>query len=157
MPYRLRWKTECAQADQHLLLRRMLLMVRMMVAATAVLLGVGAALLIVRAGSPARAETPPSTGQAPAVVLKPGDRITVEGAHMGCQVARRGGRPTLDCRRAGSLRGTYGVLLTERRVTVARFRSSSTAKEIFVARHGGSYRVCGRSTTARTAAQGDCR
>lgn len=128
-------------------------MVRMMLPATMFLLGVGVTVMVAHAGSPARAQTPP----APAVVMKVGDRMTVEGSSIGCQVVRRGGRSTLDCRRAGSLRGTYGVLMTDRRVTVARFRSSRTAKEIFVGRHGGGYRVCGLAATARASAQGECR
>jgi hypothetical protein len=76
------------------------------------------------------------------VAVKVGDTIRVEGAAIGCQVVRRANRVGLDCRRGGELKGTYGVLLDERRAIVARFRSPSTAKVVFTARHGGAARAC---------------
>lgn len=87
---------------------------------------------------------------APAVtqaVLRVGDTIRVEGAAMGCQVTRRGGRPVIECRRDGRLSGTYGTFMSDRTLKVARFRSSRTAQTILTARHGGAWRACG--TTAR--------
>ena len=87
---------------------------------------------------------------APAVtqaVLRIGDTIRVEGAAMGCQVTRRGGRPVIECRRDGTLSGTYGTFMRDRTRTVARFRSGRTAQTILTARHGGAWRACG--TTAR--------
>ena len=78
-------------------------------------------------------------------VLKVGDTLRVEGAAMGCQVTRRGTRTVLECRRDGSLKGTYGTFMSDRTVTVARFRSSRTAQTILTARHGGSWRACDRS------------
>ena len=87
---------------------------------------------------------------APAVtqaVLRIGDTIRVEGAEMGCQVTRRGGRPVIECRRDGSVSGTYGTFMSDRTLKVARFRSSRTAQTILTARHGGAWRACG--TTAR--------
>jgi hypothetical protein len=80
-------------------------------------------------------------------VLRVGDTIRVEGAAMGCQVTRRGGRPVIECRRDGALAGTYGTFLSDRTLTVARFRSSRAAQTILTARHGGPWRACG--TTAR--------
>ena len=80
-------------------------------------------------------------------VLKVGDTIRVEGAAMGCQVTRRGGRPVIECRRDGALSGTYGTFMSDRTLKVARFRSSTTAQTILTARQGGSWRACG--TTAR--------
>ena len=60
----------------------------------------------------------------PQTVLKVGDTIRIEGAAMGCQVTRRGGRPVIECRHGGSVAGTYGTFMSDRTVTVARFRSS---------------------------------
>ena len=80
-------------------------------------------------------------------VLRVGDTIRVEGAAMGCQVTRRGGRPVIECRRDGKLSGTYGTFMSDRALKVARFRSSRTAQTILTARHGGAWRACG--TTAR--------
>jgi hypothetical protein len=80
-------------------------------------------------------------------VLRVGDTIRVEGATMGCQVTRRGGRPVIECRRDGKLSGTYGTFMSDRTLKVARFRSSRTAQTILTARHGGAWRACG--TTAR--------
>jgi hypothetical protein len=80
-------------------------------------------------------------------VLRVGDTIRVEGAAMGCQVTRRAGRPVIECRRDGALSGTYGTFMSDRTLTVARFRSSRTAQTILTARHGGGWRACG--VTAR--------
>jgi hypothetical protein len=87
---------------------------------------------------PVPVPTPPQQ-----LVLKVGDTLRVEGAAMGCEVTRRGGRPMIECRRAGSLAGTYGTFMSDRKVIVARFRSSRTAQTILTARHGGSWRACG--------------
>jgi hypothetical protein len=76
------------------------------------------------------------------VVLGVGDVMEVEGAEIGCKVVRRDGRLVIDCRRAGSLAGTYGTLFDERRVRVARFKSSDTAKVVFKAKHRGSAKRC---------------
>ena len=72
----------------------------------------------------------PAPGPVPQTLLKVGDTLRVDGAAMGCQVTRRGSRPVLECRRDGSLAGTYGTFMTDRRLTVARFRSSRTAQTI---------------------------
>jgi hypothetical protein len=81
------------------------------------------------------------------LVLNVGDTLRIDGSPMGCQVTRRGGRPVIECRRDGSLAGTYGTFISDRTVTVARFRSSRTAQTILTARHGGGWRAC--TTTAR--------
>ena len=88
---------------------------------------------------------------ATSVVLRVGDTMTVEGAPIGCQVTRRNGRVVIDCRRGGSLAGTYGTLLDERRVRVARFRSSDTARVVFKARHRGKARRCDDARASRKA------
>ncbi len=77
------------------------------------------------------------------LVLKVGDTLRIDGTNTGCQVTSRGSRPTIECRRAGSLKGTYGTFFTDRGVTVARFRSSDTAQTILTARHGRAWRACG--------------
>jgi hypothetical protein len=98
--------------------------------AAAVLLGFAAAALALRGGS------------GDAIVMRVGDTMQVEGAPIGCQVDRRDGRPVIDCRRAGKLAGTYTALFDERRVRVARFRSSDTARVVFTAKHRGAAREC---------------
>jgi len=111
--------------------------------------------------------TPPATGVPPAIlpgvpqqlVLRVGDTLRVEGAPMGCQVTRRRGRAVIECRRDGSLAGTYGTFMSDRSVTVARFRSSRTAQTILTAKHGGRWRACGataRLSRIASASQG-CR
>ena len=103
---------------------------------------------------------PPPPGTPLQYVLKVGDTVRVEGAGIGCQVTRRANRPTIECRRDGRLKGTYGTFLSERKVTVARFRSSTTAQEILSATHRGRWRACSqtgpRGKLARVAA-GSCR
>jgi hypothetical protein len=91
------------------------------------------------------APVPPVALPAPQHVLKVGDTLRIEGAAMGCQVTRRGGRPVLECRRDGALRGTYGTFMSERSLTVARFRSPTTAQTILTAKHGGAWRACRRA------------
>jgi hypothetical protein len=91
---------------------------------------------------------PPPPALPQQLVLRVGDTLRVEGAAMGCQVTRRGGRPVIECRRDGPLAGTYGTFMSARKLTVARFRSSHTAQTILTARHGGGWRACG--START-------
>ncbi|MBA2632619.1 MAG: hypothetical protein H0U86_06410 [Chloroflexi bacterium] len=89
---------------------------------------------------------PPAVPDAPQqLVLKVGDTLRVDGAPLGCQVTRRGGRPVIECRRDGALAGTYAAVMSARSVTVARFRSSRTAQTILTARHGGGWRACSRT------------
>jgi hypothetical protein len=92
---------------------------------------------------------------APAVtqtVLRIGDTMRVEGAAMGCQVTRRGGRPVIECRRDGKVSGTYGTFISDRTLKVARFQSSHEAQTVFTARHGGGWRACGRRAQRSRAA-----
>jgi hypothetical protein len=85
-------------------------------------------------------------------VLRVGDTIRVEGAAMGCQVTRRGGRPVIECRRDGGLSGTYGTFMSDRTLKVARFHSNRTAQTILTARHGGGWRACGTAARRSRAA-----
>jgi hypothetical protein len=87
---------------------------------------------------PARAA---HVGQQP-IFLRAGDVVQVSGAPLGCRVVVLGGLKTLDCRIVGSLAGSYGTLMSARRVQVVRFRSARLAKIIFVATQQGSFRTC---------------
>lgn len=93
---------------------------------------------------------PGSPADAPAaatetLTLDIGDRVRVDGAGIGCRVARLSqyaGRTFLDCRRAGPLAGTYATLLGEREVAVVRFVNSRAGKVVFSARHKGTPSRC---------------
>jgi hypothetical protein len=98
----------------------------------------------------------PPTAAPVQYVLRVGDTMQVEGGSLGCQVTRRAGRATIECRPAGALKGRYGTFVTHRTVTVARYRSSRIAQVVFTAKHRGGYRVCGRSSRA-TQAAASCR
>ena len=106
-------------------------------------------LALAVAGLALREEESARGSSATDVVLRVGDTMKVEGAPIGCQVTQRNGRIMVDCRRAGRLAGTYGTLLDERRVRVARFQSSDTAKVVFKARHRGEAHRCDDSRSAR--------
>jgi hypothetical protein len=74
------------------------------------------------------------------IALSVGDRFRVEGAPLGCRVARiqaYGSRVFVDCRRAGPLTGSYGTLVSGREAMVVRFRDARTAKVVFQAKHEG--------------------
>jgi hypothetical protein len=80
------------------------------------------------------------------LVLSLGDRIRVDGAEVGCRVARlqgQGARVYVECRRAGPLEGSYGAYFGDERVLVVRFVDRKTARVVFTARHEGSARTCG--------------
>ncbi|WCB95096.1 hypothetical protein DSM104299_03838 [Baekduia alba] len=107
-------------------------------------LATGAAVL---AGAAAMLALAPRDGASAAdpqqpVVLKVGDRVTVEGASLGCRVARRDGRVVMDCRRGGQLTGTYGTMISARKAEVVRYRSNTVAKVVFTATQGGGARRC---------------
>jgi hypothetical protein len=88
------------------------------------------------AGAPATADK--------LLTLDLGDRLRVDGADIGCRVARLsryGGRTFLDCRRAGPLAGSYATLLGEREVAVVHF-VNRRAKVVFTARHEGTALTC---------------
>jgi hypothetical protein len=98
----------------------------------------------------------PAPAQPHQVVLRPGDTMRVEGAPLTCQVSLRAGRATVECRRTGGARGTYGTFLDARTATVARFHSSTTAQTVFRARHHGDWTACTTGPRAR-AAREHCR
>jgi hypothetical protein len=79
------------------------------------------------------------------LVARPGDEVHVQGAPLACRVVRvreLGYRIALDCRRAGTLAGTYGTLLTAREAAVVAFANARTAKVVSIATHGGGVRRC---------------
>jgi hypothetical protein len=81
------------------------------------------------------------------VRLRLGDRIRLNDAEVGCRVTRlvgHGRHVYLDCRRAGRLRGTYGVYVGDERVRVVRFVDSRTARVVFSAEHEVAGRTCDR-------------
>jgi hypothetical protein len=81
----------------------------------------------------------------PTLHLDVGDRFEVEAAAVGCRVTRIaafGGRPGLDCRRAGPLAGSYGTLLSAREALIVRYRSAGMAKVVYEARHEGNATRC---------------
>src|SRR5438067_11866738 len=65
------------------------------------------------------------------IFLAPGDVVQVSGAPLGCRLIVPSGLKTLDCRIAGSLAGSYGTLVSTRRVQVVRFRNAHLAKVVF--------------------------
>jgi hypothetical protein len=77
-------------------------------------------------------------------VLSPGDAVQIAGIPVGCQVVRRGVPPAtmLDCRRAGKLAGSYGVLIGRWNVRVIRFESAREARTVLTAKHGGEAVCC---------------
>jgi hypothetical protein len=76
------------------------------------------------------------------VVLRPGDVVQLSGAPLGCRFIVPKGLETLDCRVAGSLAGSYGTLMTAKRVQIVRFRDAQVAKVVFVATQHGGFRTC---------------
>ena len=73
--------------------------------------------------------------QGSTIPLAQGDIAKVTGAPIGCIVRKQDGYPALDCRRIGPLAGSYGTILTSRKVLVVRFENQRTAKVVFSARH----------------------
>jgi len=79
------------------------------------------------------------------VEVRPGDRIRVAGAPIGCRVVRMkefGRRLVVDCRRAGALEGTYGTFFTSREAVLVRFESAHTARRVAVGIHQTSPTRC---------------
>ena len=80
------------------------------------------------------------------LVVSLGDRIRLDHAPVGCRVTRLAGhglRPYVDCRRAGSLEGTYGAFFSGKDVLIARFLGPQEARVVFRASHEGSAKSCG--------------
>ena len=73
--------------------------------------------------------------QGSTIPLAQGDIAKVTGAPIGCIARRQDGYSALDCRKIGPLAGTYGTVLTSRKVLVLRFENQRTAKVVFSARH----------------------
>jgi hypothetical protein len=110
-------------------------MSRLLAVLAAVAIGATATLAIAPRDG-AKAANPAPT------MLKVGDRVQVEGQPVGCRVANQGSNVVMDCRRAGTLAGTYGTMLSSRTAQVVRFRSNTVAKVVYTATHHGSARRC---------------
>jgi hypothetical protein len=110
-------------------------MSRLLAVLAAVAIGATATLAIAPRDG-AKAANPAPT------VLKVGDRVQVEGQPVGCRVANQGSKVVMDCRRAGTLAGTYGTMLSSHTAQVVRFRSNKVAKVVYTATHHGSARRC---------------
>jgi hypothetical protein len=82
----------------------------------------------------------PSQGEP--VFLEVGDAVQVSGTPVGCKVIVRNGGKFLDCRITGALGGSYGTLMTGRRLQVVRFRNARVAKVVFDAKQHGGFKVC---------------
>jgi hypothetical protein len=95
-----------------------------------ILLATASAVLAVPAGAFGWRASQGST-----IPLAQGDIAKVTGAPLGCIVRKQDGYPALDCRRVGPLAGSYGTILTSRKVLVVRFENQRTAKVVFSARH----------------------
>ena len=86
------------------------------------------------------AQAAPSQNQP--VFLDVGDSFQMAGKPVGCKVIARSGGKFLDCRIAGPLSGSYGTLMSAKRLNVVRFTSSRVAKIVFTATQHGGFRVC---------------
>jgi hypothetical protein len=104
-------------------------------------LRLGAGLVALAAAGTTAALLLPAHGVAraadggPAIAVGVGDIVKVAGAPIGCAVRLQDGVPALDCRRIGPLRGTYGTILTGRKVLVVRFLDAKAARIVFSADH----------------------
>jgi len=77
----------------------------------------------------------PFAGEERVRVLAVGDIVRIKGTHVTCSVTRRV-TPTLDCVRGGASAGTYGVRMSEKKVTVFRVKSATVGETVFSATHG---------------------
>ena len=83
-----------------------------------------------------------TSSQSGPMFLEVGDAVQVSGAPVGCKVVARNGGKVLDCRISGRLAGSYGTLMTGRRLRVVRFRSARVGKIVFDATQHGGFKVC---------------
>jgi hypothetical protein len=95
----------------------------------------GGSLLLLRAALAAPAQATP-------VLIDTGDAVQVSGAPIACRVITPAGVKSLDCRVGGQLAGTYGALMSAKRLQVVRFRNAHVAKVVFVATQRGGFRTC---------------
>lgn len=79
-----------------------------------------------------------SGGEPRVVTLSLGDIAKVARTRVGCVARVQSGVRVIDCRRIGSLRGTYGTILSGSKAQVVRFTSGETARVVFVAHHGST-------------------
>jgi hypothetical protein len=90
-----------------------------------------------------------STSTGGEIEARLGDRIRVVGAPVACRVVRMselGGRVVVDCRRGGTLEGTYGTLLSSREAVLVRYESSRAANQVAVGVHEAEPKRCTRTS-----------
>src|SRR5262245_59674127 len=115
---------------------------RMALSVSAAALIAAAALLAIVVADADRASAQAPVPAPTQYLLKVGDSFLVNGAAIGCQITRRGGRPTIECKRGGRAKGTYGSFLDAKKLVVGRYHDNRTAQTILTARHGGGWRAC---------------
>ena len=98
---------------------------------------VGLALL----GSFVIRSAPAGSSSSP-IVVNVGDLIQLAHTHISCGVLHRGGANVIQCVAPPPLRGTYGALMSDRRVLVLHFRNNTTAKVVFTAIQRKSSSAC---------------
>lgn len=97
--------------------------------------------MLIALREPAQGAAAPSSKT---VSVQVGDVVRLEGGHIACIVSRVEGERGFKCRRLGALAGTYGTILTEKRVLTVRFRQGRIGTTVFSARHERAPdRLCG--------------
>ena len=76
------------------------------------------------------------------IVVNTGDLVQVAQTHISCGVLRRSGANVIQCVAPPPLRGTYGAVMSDRRVMVVRFRNNTTAKIVFTATQRKTASAC---------------
>lgn len=84
----------------------------------------------------------PAASTSSPIVVNVGDLIQVAQTHISCGVLRRSGANVIQCVAPPPLRGTYGALMSDRKVLVLHFRSNTTAKVVFTAIQRKSASAC---------------
>lgn len=84
----------------------------------------------------------PAASTSSPIVVNTGDLIQVAQTHITCGVLRRSGANVIQCVAPPPLRGTYGAVMSDRRVLVVRFRNNTTAKIVFTATQRKSASAC---------------
>lgn len=83
-----------------------------------------------------------ATSASSPIVVDVGDLIHVAQTHISCGVVRRSTINAIQCLAPPPLRGTYGTVMSDRRVQVIRFRNNTTAKIVFTATQKRASSTC---------------
>jgi hypothetical protein len=84
----------------------------------------------------------PAASTSSPIVVNVGDLIQVAQTHISCGVLRRSGANVIQCVAPPPLRGTYGALMSDRKVLVLHFRNNTTAKVVFTATQKKTASAC---------------